>query len=167
MKTNRCWRLALILASALPVLSNSAHASGNDEKAVRQEAAQFYSALNALFTGKLAPMIRVWSHADDITYMGPGGGFDVGWTQVLANWKRQAAMELGGRVEPYRMQITVGQELAVIENFEKGVNTNAAGTSQKVSIRATSVFRKEGGKWKMIAHHTDALPYLRVSGSSQ
>jgi len=28
-----------------------------------------------------------------------------------------------------------------------------------VSIRATNVFRKEGGQWKMIGHHTDLLPF--------
>jgi ketosteroid isomerase-like protein len=54
----------------------------------------------------------------------------------------------------------VGPEVAVVQNYEKGENTNADGKPQVVSIRATSVFRKEGGQWKMIGHHTDPLPYL-------
>jgi ketosteroid isomerase-like protein len=31
---------------------------------------------------------------------------------------------------------------------------------EKVSIRATNIYRKENGQWKMIGHHTDLLPYL-------
>jgi ketosteroid isomerase-like protein len=161
MKAKHHWLSALVLAVALYASGSPAHASQEDADAVRHAAEGFYSALNVLFTGDLSPMTEVWSRADDITYMGPDGGFQVGWRQILVSWKRQAAMKLGGRVEPDHMQITVGQELAVVENYEEGVNTNAAGKSQKVSIRATSVFRKEHGKWKMIAHHTDLLPYLK------
>jgi hypothetical protein len=29
-----------------------------------------------------------------------------------------------------------------------------------VSIRATNLFRKEDGSWKMIGHQTDLLPFL-------
>jgi ketosteroid isomerase-like protein len=130
-------------------------------KAVRKSAEQFYAALNALFTGEAGAMTEVWSHADDVTYMGPGGGLRIGWEQVLADWETQAAMKLGGKVKPENMHITVGQELAVVENYEKGENTNAEGKPQQVSIRATNLFRKEDGKWKMIGHHTDLLPYLK------
>lgn len=134
-------------------------AEGN-EKAVKSAAAGFYAALNKMFAGDLDPMKEVWSHADDVTYMGPGGGFQVGWDQVLKSWEAQAAMKLGGKVEAANMRITVGQDMAVVSNYENGENANARGEPQKVSIRATNVFRKEGGKWKMIGHHTDLLPYL-------
>jgi ketosteroid isomerase-like protein len=131
-----------------------------DEKAVREATTQFYVALNTLFTGDLGPMTQVWSHADDVTYMGPGGGFDVGWKKVQANWAAQAAKKLGGKVDPAEMHLLVSPEIAVVQNYEKGENTNADGKPQVVSIRATSVFRKEEGQWKMISHHTDLLPYL-------
>ena len=45
------------------------------EQEVREAVAQFYVALNVLFTGEMKPMNDVWSHADDVTYMGPAGGF--------------------------------------------------------------------------------------------
>lgn len=59
------------------------------------------------------------------------------------------------------MHIIVGEELTVVQNYEKGENTNVEGKTQRVSIRATNLFRKEDGKWKMIGHHTDLLPYLK------
>src|ERR1035437_10074116 len=96
-----------------------------EEKAVRKSVEQFYAALNAMFTGDLGAMKEVWSHAEDVTYMGPGGGFRIGWDQILADWETQAAMKLGGKVKPENMHITVGQELGVVQNYEKGENTNA------------------------------------------
>ena len=131
-----------------------------EQKAVRKAVEQFYAALNAMFTGELGAMKEVWSHADDVTYMGPGGGLRIGWAQVLPDWEAQAAMKLGGKVTAENMHIVAGQDLGVVQNYEKGENTNAEGKTQRVSIRATNLFRKEDGKWKMIGHHTDLLPYL-------
>jgi ketosteroid isomerase-like protein len=131
-----------------------------DHDEITKAAAGFYAALNALFEGELGPMVEVWSHADDVTYMGPDGGFQVGWKDVLADWKRQAAMKLGGRVEPEGMRIGVSGDLAVTHNYEKGENVNTGGKPGSVSIRATNLFRRENGAWKMIGHHVDTLPYL-------
>ena len=154
-----CWAICAWAVITLGA-ARAGQASDADEKGVGEAAAQFYSALNALFTGDVAPMKKVWSHQPDVTYMGPGGGFQVGWDQVFANWEAQAALKLGGSVKPEGMRITVGRDIAIVSNYEKGENTNAGGKPAKVSIRATNLFRKEGGQWKMIGHHTDLLPYL-------
>jgi ketosteroid isomerase-like protein len=92
--------------------------------------------------------------------MGPGGDFQIGWGEVLSSWEEQASMKLGGEVSPEGLRITVGRDLAVTHGFEKGENIDAEGRPQKVSIRATSLFRKRDGKWKMIGHHSDLLPIL-------
>jgi ketosteroid isomerase-like protein len=160
MKNSRTIWLPVLILVIGGFISVITPAYADDEKAVKDAAAQFYAALNIMFTGEVAPMKEVWSHAADVTYMGPGGGFQVGWDQVLANWESQAAMKLGGKVVAEDMKITVGNDIAITSNYENGENTNAEGKVQKVSIRATNVFRKEGGKWKMIGHHTDLLPYL-------
>jgi ketosteroid isomerase-like protein len=47
-----------------------------------------------------------------------------------------------------------------------GSNLNAQGEPMKVSIRATNIFRKENGQWKMIGHHTDLLPFLEKESES-
>jgi ketosteroid isomerase-like protein len=114
-----------------------------------------------MFTGALEPMKKVWSHAEDVTYMGPGGGFRVGWSEVLQDWEKQAAMKLGGKVEAVDMRLTVGHDLAITQNYEKGENKGKDGKTLTVLIRATNVFRKEKGAWKMISHHTDLLPHVQ------
>ena len=121
----------------------------------------FNAALNAgVFGGDLEPMKKVWSHAADVTYMGPFGGMQVGWDQVLRNWESQAAKKITGEIKDKDIHVKVGRDLAVTQNFEKGKNTDAEGNTYDVSIRATNIFRKEDGKWKMISHHTDLIPEL-------
>lgn len=142
------------------VYQSSALASEKVTDEVRAAVDEFYSALNVMFTGDVGPMQEIWSHADDVTYMGPGGGFLVGWNRVLPEWKRQASLKLGGKVEPEEIQITVGRDLAIVSNYEIGENT-VDGERQEVMIRATNLLRYENGKWKMIGHHTDTLPYLQ------
>lgn len=127
-----------------------------------EAAAGFYAALNVLFEGDCSPMVEVWSHAADVTYMGPDGGFQVGWRDVLVAWEKQAAMKLGGHVEPTRMRITAGHDLAVTQNYEEGANINTPGMPGSVLIRVTNLFRKENGAWKMIGHHADKLPFLSL-----
>jgi ketosteroid isomerase-like protein len=102
----------------------------------------------------------VWFHADYLTYMGPDGGFQKGWNQVLADWRKQASLRLGGKVEPSGIVINVGRDIAVCHNWEKGQNKDQHGKIVVVPIRATNIFRREGDKWKMIGHHTDLLPLL-------
>jgi len=159
MRTRKATQLVVIVLAAACFMAASSAQSTSDETDVRQASTNFYAALNSMFTGDVAPMIETWSHADDVTYMGPGGGMKVGWDQVQATWESQAALKLGGKIVPAEMRITVGDDLAVTQNYEKGANT-IDGKPVSVSIRATNVFRKENGKWKMIGHHTDLIPAL-------
>ncbi len=156
---------ASVCASTLLAGANQATPSATSlampkvEQEVREAVAQFYVALNVLFIGEMKPMNDVWSHADDVTYMGPAGGFQVGWNDVGDELSKQAAMKLGCKIEPSEIHVTaVGDALAVVSNYEKGENVDSTGKKFSVSIRATTMFRSEGGKWKMIGHHTDLLP---------
>ena len=151
--------LSFIGMSVLAASSVNAAGAG-DEQAVRDAVAQFYVALNTMFTGDAAPMETAWSHADDVTYMGPGGESLAGWAPIRDSWRKTAAMKLGGTVKPSGTHITVGQEIAIVTLTEVGENTNTNMEAQTVSIRATNVFRKEDGAWKVIHHHTDLLRFL-------
>ena len=122
-------------------------------------AAAFHGALNELFAGKVEPMNEVWSHSDDVTYMGPAGGLLVGWNRVLESWREQAALDLGGRVTCEELHVTAGPKIGVVTCRIEGTNT-VDGKPEKVSIRATSTFRRESSEWKMIGHQTDLLPFL-------
>ena len=70
-------------------------------------------------------------------------------------------MNLGGAVEPLDMQLFVGEQLAIAQNYEKGTNQNSKGIDVVVMILATNIFRKEGGAWKRLA--TIPIYYLTFS----
>ena len=150
----------LFLALAAPCMGDRPSAALNDAQAVGQATTEFYKSLNALFTGDASPMNRLWSHSDDVTYMGPGGGIQIGWERVRDVWESQAALKLGGEVLPDEVSVTVGSDLAIVYCREVGNNLDAEGRPLQVSIRATNIFRRENGEWKMIGHHTDLLPFL-------
>jgi ketosteroid isomerase-like protein len=158
---------ALLLALAAPCSADEPTTPTTDAQAVEEASNQFYKSLNSMFTGDAAPMSEIWSHADDVTYMGPAGGIEVGWDQVNAQWEAQAALKLGGEVFPEDVTTTISGDMAIVQCREVGNNLDANGQPQTVSIRATNVFRKENGQWKMIAHHTDLLPFLNEDSSSE
>ena len=152
---------ATVFSLVAACLANPASSLADETKAVEQASAQFYTSLNALFIGDANPMLEVWSHAEDVSYMGPAGDFQVGWDEVREVWHAQAALKLGGKVEPSELRVTVGDNLAFTQCIERGTNFDADGNLVHVSIRATNLFRKENGTWKMIGHHTDVLPFLK------
>ena len=160
---------ALLMLSPMGAISTSAQEKEEAEEteevvdpnkeAVNKALGQFYMALNQIFRGDVEPMKKVWSHSPDVTYMPPDGEYLVGWEDTLKSWQEQAALKLGGSIRPTELNYNIGETIAVVQNYEIGQNfSNDEG--HEVKIRATNVFRKEDGQWKMVSHHTDVLPFL-------
>lgn len=152
----------LVVSASMSLISSpSLHAADPDTQGVHAALAAYHQALNKVFTGDAAPMKTLWSHADDVTYMGPAGGMLHGWPQIEQYWDRQAAKKLVGKVDPEKVHVFAGQTLAVVCYHAHGEHV-FDGKPQPVSIRATTTFRKEDGQWKVIGHHTDTLAeYLK------
>jgi ketosteroid isomerase-like protein len=130
------------------------------EKEVRQVSDDFYRALNDLFHGDVMPMERVWSHAADASNLGPLGGRQYGWEQIRHEFEREAQMHMEGHIEPRDIVIHVSDDLAFAIGTEHGENTAHAGKRVRIDHRATNIFRRENGAWKLIHHHTDIAPAL-------
>lgn len=122
----------------------------------------FYIAHNEIFEGKMDKMEEVWSHLDDVTYMSPIGGILVGYEAVIDSWRKQAELNLHGHVEPEDMQMVEGEDIGVCYNYIKGTNFVVEGKEVHPNIRATTVYRKENGEWKVISHHTDLMHWLEL-----
>ena len=135
----------------------------SENLAVKEADDRFFSALAAMFTGDVTPMEDLWSHADDVVYMGPVPGlFHKGWKAIDEDWVQQAKMKLGGSIEVLERQITVEGDLAVVHVVAKTKSQDPEDAASQFVIRGTNVFRKEDGAWKLIAHHSDPLPYVHV-----
>jgi ketosteroid isomerase-like protein len=123
----------------------------------------WYEALNAVFEGNSQPMKQIWSHGEDVVYMGPAGEYLIGWKAVEGAWDAQTAQRLGGRVLPERVNMIVGKDMALINCIEIGEN-QVGGETMTVEIRSSTTFRKEEGAWKAVEHQTDLLPHVNTSG---
>ena len=140
----------------------------NDKAAVQAANQAWYIALNAMLNGDPAPFADVYSHAEDVSYMSAEGGLRVGWEATWSNWQAQAGLARGGHVEEIDSHTIVNGDMAVVQAVEKSVVNNLEGIGVEQVARETSVFRCEGGKWKMVAHHADLLPnWVEVAGSAR
>ena len=133
--------------------------TGGLVKELKLAVEQFYQALNQMFQGDASLMNEVWSHAEDVSYLGPQGVILHGWKGIFANWEKQANMHLGGKIRLEDEQIFFSDQMAIHQGWEIGENT-LNGKKTSVRLRVTNVFRKEGDAWKMITHQTDTIPEL-------
>lgn len=139
------------------------------EKEVREASAQFYAALNSMANGDAGPMGDIWSHSKDVSTMHPIGGREVGWDEVKGPWAQVAGISTGGQIELDDQLIRVGDDIAFELGTERGQAT-MAGEQISFEQRVTNIYRREGGSWKIVHHHTDLSPAMvellaRLQGS--
>ena len=130
------------------------------EDEIRQASEQFYEALNRMLNGDLEPMMEVWSHGSDVATMHPLGGRETGWEEVRANWEQVAQGFSDGQVSLEDLVVVpLSEDVAYTLGTEHGQATLG---DETVSIdwRATNIYRREAGEWKMVLHHTDVSPEL-------
>lgn len=124
----------------------------NDKVLAASEA--FYSALNDVFNKDPSAMSSIWLHSDDVTAMRPNGGREVGWDALWIAWKSAAEVFEGGAVEMTDRVIFASGEFAYEVGLEKGT-FYPGGEQVEVAHRATNIFRRVAGEWKIVHHHTD------------
>ena len=127
----------------------------DDRQAVRAAVDQWFVVLNAMLNGDPKPFAELYSHADDVTYMGAEGTYRTGWPATYADWKTQAEKAKGGKVEGSDIHVMVIGDMAAAQHYTQGQVAGADGKMTDAKMRESSVFRKEDGQWKMISHHAD------------
>lgn len=114
----------------------------------------FYDALDAIFRGDPGPKQAIWSHAEDVTQMGPMGDLVVGWRAIEAGWVAQSGIVESGTVRPRDVHLFASGDLGAAVGLERG-HVVIGGVRSEVAARSTNLFRREGGAWRMIGHHVD------------
>jgi ketosteroid isomerase-like protein len=135
------------------------------EDEVRQASEQFYAALNSTINGDPGPMMEVWSHGSDASAMHPFGSRSLGWEEVRAGWEQAAQAVSDGRVSDHQrgvaeeVVVPMGEDAAYTVGTERG-QAKIGEELIRVDWRVTNIYRREGGGWKMVHHHTDVSPAL-------
>ncbi|MCU9847445.1 nuclear transport factor 2 family protein [Defluviimonas sp. WL0024] len=131
----------------------------SSESDVRAASERFYAALNAMANGDNGPMADVWSASEGATAQHPIGGRNLGRADVVASFGAVAKAATGGEVALLDQKIELGGDMAVETGVEKG-RVTLAGHAAEIEHRVTNVYRREGGVWKIVHHHTDLSPAL-------
>ncbi|WP_255195590.1 YybH family protein [Halorarius litoreus] len=129
------------------------------EDEVRAASDRFYDALERMANGDAGPMMEVWSHADDVTTMHPIGGREVGWAEVEGPWGAVAELAGDGTITRADQLVRVVGDCAYELTTEK-VSFTLAGERVDTEVRATNVYRREDGEWKIVHHHADPSPEM-------
>lgn len=130
------------------------------EADVREASEQFYAAPNRMANGDAGPLADIWSHSPDVTTMHPIGGRQVGWDEVRGSWEQVASLASAGEVKLVDQIIRVSGDLAYELGMEEGSITIARHKAAIADQRVTNIYRREGGRWKIVHHHTDLSPAM-------
>jgi ketosteroid isomerase-like protein len=126
---------------------------------VRDASTRFYSALTRMAQGDARPMADVWSHGTAVSTMHPIGGREVGWDQVKEPWSKVAEISAGGEIRIEQQVIEVVGDAAYEIGVEAGYLV-LAGEKVRIDQRVTNIYRREGGAWKLVHHHSDLSPAM-------
>ena len=119
---------------------------------------KFAEAERAMCAGDPEPRFALWSHQDPVTLFGAGTPVQSGW-DVLEPVFRWVASRFSA-VEDYRMEMVACQsigDMGYTVAFEH-VTATAYGKTTTFTLRATHVWRREDGEWKIVHRHGDPPP---------
>ncbi|MGO9488335.1 MAG: YybH family protein [Solirubrobacteraceae bacterium] len=129
------------------------------------EAAEFvrrcHEALGKHTGGNPAPFLELWSHADDVSLMGGVGGHQVGIDAVSKLLTAAAATLDYTTWDAETLAAGFDDELGFTVELER-LTRQVGGQAEEMRLRATSVYRREDGRWRVIHRHGDSLMTVEI-----
>lgn len=116
-------------------------------------------AIGEFARGNPAPMQQRFSHRDDVSIANPYGPPVRGWEHVAAVMEHAASLRRDGEIMGFE---TVAQyvtpDLAYIVQIER-VKAKIGGREDVTpyALRATMIYRREDGAWKLVHRHADPI----------
>lgn len=130
---------------------------------LREAHEAFYAGINEMCLGNADALLAVWSRSADASDFGPDGLKHVGWQAVEAQFRKEAAMKMGGSVSCEDARFVEGDGWGISTCTEVGRGMTIDGKVTDIRFRSTNVFRKEGQEWRLVHHHTDLAAPLSTA----
>ena len=111
--------------------------------------------------GRPEPFLRLWSQADDVSIMAAIGGYQVGFQAVSALLTTAATTQTFDGWSAENLVTIVADDLACSVELEHYAR-DADGEDQGMTLRATQIYRREDGKWRVIHRHGDILTAIEA-----
>jgi ketosteroid isomerase-like protein len=124
----------------------------------RQRAAE-----RALHDGDVEPRLALWTRATPVTLLG-AKLTATGWDEIEPSF-REVASWFGGS-ESYEFEVVAAgasADLAYTVGYERNVAI-VNGERREYVLRATHVYRREHGCWRIVHRHADPVPDANDDG---
>jgi len=128
---------------------------------------RYHVALSEWPKGNFTPALKFFSERDDVTLANPFGPAVRGWKQVADTVERAASQYRDGETIGFETTSTYASpELAYIVEVER-YKAKIGGSDEitPVTLRVTSIFRREDGGWKLVHRHADPITSARPAES--
>ncbi len=126
-----------------------------------------HDAVAGIFRGDAAPAKALFSDRDDVTLGNPFGPYARGRNQVEETLDRAALNYRDGELTGAELIASyVSADLACVVEVERGRAKVGGGKDLfALALRVTSLFRREGGAWKLVHRHADPITTPRAAAS--
>jgi ketosteroid isomerase-like protein len=111
--------------------------------------------------GNPRPYLDLWSDANDVSLMGGVGGHQVGIDQVT-ELLTAAAKTLNYETWDAENLVTGFDETLGFTVELERLTRHVGGEMEEMSLRATTIYRREEGAWKVIHRHGDSLMNVEI-----
>ena len=123
---------------------------------------EWEKAQSRFINGDPTPWKQHASHGDDATILGAFGGYgEKGWGAVGARYDWASSQYKGGgaTMKVEYISVVASGDLAFTVGIERqdGARVGDQQNPMRRALRATQIFRKEDGAWKLLHRHADPL----------
>ena len=136
-------------------------------KDLEQAVELYHRALDSILKGDPEGYAALYSRREDVTLGNPFGPFVRGHENVVKRLHGAAAnYRDGGFTNFERISEHLAPDLACIIEVESGRAKVGGGEDlMPVSVRCTTIFRKEGDTWRVVHRHADPITSARPAES--
>jgi uncharacterized protein (TIGR02246 family) len=130
----------------------------SDEQRVREANERFYMAMNSL---DLEEMDEVWEDDAACICVHPSGDCIIGYDGIRESWLAIFNASTSMSIAASNEHITVAGEVAWVACTETISLITDEGLAA-AAAQATNIFRRRGGRWRMVVHHASTIPFTTV-----
>ena len=120
---------------------------------------QYHLALDEIIKGSAQGYKRAYSHRDDVTLANPFGPPVRGWEEVAKTLERAASNYRDGEASGFEnlAKYTTAELAYTVEIERCQAKVEGRDDITPIAVRLTTVFRPEGGTWKVVHRHADPI----------